>query len=65
MTGDPSTDVYAWDKLAEEKGFDLKQPGQEYAASKVIGDRPFGPHKHAMPSCKSGGYEYCTCDTCF
>ena len=28
-------------------------------------DDGFGPSHDASPRCKSGGYDHCTCDTCF
>ena len=65
MSSDPQYDVYAWDNLAESKGFDLKYPEQVGEATKMIGPRPFGPRKFASPRCESGKRNYCTCDTCF
>lgn len=28
-------------------------------------DGPAGPSHYAMPGCRSGGRDHCTCDTCF
>lgn len=25
----------------------------------------FGPNHYALPTCKSGGHNHCTCDICF
>ncbi|HVJ13869.1 MAG TPA: hypothetical protein VM686_00450 [Polyangiaceae bacterium] len=46
------TDCYVWDRL-KEKGI------------KLDFQRPFGPAKQASRYCRSGGHNYCTCDTCF
>lgn len=56
----------AWDTAVEAAGGSLCGFGWGIEGAKLVGcERPPGPYKYAMPSCRSGGHDYCTCDGCF
>lgn len=54
-------------KRLEEMGYlDPNCPGCKPSYDESCKDPPaFGPSHKAMKRCRSGGYNHCTCDTCF
>lgn len=63
---DITRNCVAWDDAVEAAGGSLKGFGCHSEGAKLVGcQRPPGPYKYAMPSCRSGKHNYCTCDGCY